>query len=248
MARMNDIRARIDAVVADPGTAERLKPYYSYLCKRPCFHDEYLPAFNRPNVTLLDTRGSGIDEIREHEIVVGGQPYPADVLIFATGFQPGENSALVKFSFPIAGRGGQLLTRKWRAGVATLHGVATSGFPNLFFHPTLNSQSTGSSNWTHMIYLTSAHIAHVVDRVRRRGHRVFEVTGEAEAAWVSDILAARVDSREFLEACTPGRANNEGRPGERLPQNANYGPGLLGLIDVLDHWHREGDLPGLATR
>jgi cyclohexanone monooxygenase len=99
-----------------------------------------------------------------------------------------------------------------------------------------------------MIYLTSAHIAHVVDQVRRRGHRVFEVTPEAETGWVDAVLAARVDNREFLEACTPGRVNNEGRPAGRPPQNTNYGPGLLGLIDVLDRWHRDGDLPGLATQ
>jgi len=247
-ARMNEIRARIDATVTDVDTAERLKPYYSYLCKRPCFHDEYLPAFNRPNVTLLDTEGRGMDEIREHEIVVRGRGFPVDVLIFATGFQPGENSALAKLNFPIAGHGGQSLTSKWRGGIATLHGVASSGFPNLFFHPTLNSQSTGSSNWTHMICLTAAHIAHVVDQVRRRGHRVFEVTPEAETGWVNIILASRVDNREFLEACTPGRVNNEGRPADRPPQNANYGPGLLGLIGALDRWHRDGDLPGMATR
>lgn len=247
-ARMNEIRTRIDATVTDPDTAERLKPYYSYLCKRPCFHDDYLSAFNRPNVTLLDTEGHGIEEVREREIVIGGRSFSIDVLIFATGFQLGENSALAKLNFPITGRDGQSLTSKWSGGIATLHGVAASGFPNLFFHPTLNSQSTGSSNWTHMIYLTSSHIAHVVDQVRQRGHRVFEVTPEAETDWVNTILAARVDNHEFLEACTPGRVNNEGRPAERPPQNANYGPGLLGLIEVLDRFHRNGDLPGMTTR
>ena len=247
-ARMREIRARIDATVTDPDTAERLKPYYSYLCKRPCFHDEYLPAFNRPNVTLLDTEGRGVDMVREREIVVRGRSYRVDALIFATGFQLGENSALVKLNFPVTGRGGQSLTGKWSGGISTLHGVVSSGFPNLFFHPTLNSQSTGSSNWTHMIYLTAGHIAHVVGQVRRRGHRVFEVTVEAETGWVDTILAAQVDNREFLEACTPGRANHEGRPAERPPQNANYGPGLHALIDVLDRWYRDGDLPGMATR
>jgi cyclohexanone monooxygenase len=246
-ARMNEIRARIAATVTDADTAERLKPYYSYLCKRPCFHDEYLPAFNRRNVTLLDTGGRGMDEVREREIVIGGRSFPVDVLIFATGFQLGENSALAKLNFPIAGCGGQSLTSKWSGGIATLHGVTSNGFPNLFFHPTLNSQSTGSSNWTHMIYLTSAHIAYVVDQVRQRGHRVFEVTPEAETGWVNAVVAARVDNREFLKACTPGRVNNEGRPAERPLQNANYGPGLPGLIDVLDRWHHDGDLPGMAT-
>jgi cyclohexanone monooxygenase len=246
--RMTEIRARIGATVTDQETAERLKPYYAYLCKRPCFHDEYLPTFNRPNVTLLDTGGGGVDEVLEREIVLGGRSHPVDVLIFATGFQLGENSALAKLSFPVTGRGGQSLAGKWRGGIATLHGVMSSGFPNLFFHPTLNSQSAGSSNWTHMIYVTAAHVAHVVDQVRRRGHRVFEVTPEAETGWVQAVLDTRADNREFLEACTPGRANNEGRPAERPAQNADYGPGLLGLIDLFGQWYRDGALDGLTTR
>src|SRR5581483_2557326 len=40
--KMEQIRARVDAIVDDPSTAESLKPYYRQFCKRPCFHDEYL--------------------------------------------------------------------------------------------------------------------------------------------------------------------------------------------------------------
>ena len=57
--KMEEIRARVDAIVEDPATAEALKPWYRQFCKRPCFHDEYLPTFNRPNVTLVDTDGQG---------------------------------------------------------------------------------------------------------------------------------------------------------------------------------------------
>jgi cyclohexanone monooxygenase len=247
LARMEDIRQRVATVVRDEETAERLKPYYAYLCKRPCFHDEYLPAFNQPNVTLLDTEGRGIDQIDEDGIVVAGTHRDVDVLIFATGFDLGENSALQKLRFPILGRDRISLVEKWRDGIATLHGLMSSGFPNLFFHPTLNSQSTGSSNWTHMIYVTAEHIAAVVDQVRRRGHHVFDVSVEAEREWGATVLAKRIDNRAFLEACTPGRANNEGRPDLRPPENSNYGPGLFGLVDLLAAWERDG-LPGLHTR
>src|SRR5262245_24125827 len=41
---MEQIRARVDAIIKDPKTAAALKPYYPYGCKRPTFHDEYLPA------------------------------------------------------------------------------------------------------------------------------------------------------------------------------------------------------------
>ena len=52
--KMESIRARVDAIVQDRSTAEALKPYYRYLCKRPASNDDYYPAFNQPNVELID--------------------------------------------------------------------------------------------------------------------------------------------------------------------------------------------------
>ena len=56
-------RARVDDIVNDPATADALKPWFSLFCKRPCFHDDYLAVFNRPNVTLVDTAGRGVERI-----------------------------------------------------------------------------------------------------------------------------------------------------------------------------------------
>jgi cation diffusion facilitator CzcD-associated flavoprotein CzcO len=53
--KMNEIRARAESIVNDAATAERLKPWYQYMCKRPTFSDTYLQVFNRPSVTLVDT-------------------------------------------------------------------------------------------------------------------------------------------------------------------------------------------------
>ena len=69
---MEEHRARIDQVVEDPISGAVLKPYYRYLCKRPCFHDEYLGAFNQPNVTLIDCP-AGFDRVSERGPVVAGQ-------------------------------------------------------------------------------------------------------------------------------------------------------------------------------
>ena len=45
---MEEHRRRVEDLVSDPGTAEILKPYYRYLCKRPCFHDEFLERVQQP--------------------------------------------------------------------------------------------------------------------------------------------------------------------------------------------------------
>ena len=72
----------------DPETAEALKPWYMFMCKRPCFHNEYLPSFNLPNVHLVDTHGEGITEISEQGPVFHGkETYELDLLIYATGFE-----------------------------------------------------------------------------------------------------------------------------------------------------------------
>ena len=126
---MEQIRARVDVLVDDPETAQSLKPYYPYGCKRPTFHDEYLSTFNLPSVTLVDTAPLGVKEINERGVVHDGTEYPLDVLIYATGFQWMTTST---FNM-ITGRQGQTLSEKWQTnGTKTFLGVHTHGFPNLF--------------------------------------------------------------------------------------------------------------------
>ena len=128
---MEEIRARVDAIVTDRDTAEGLKPWYGYYCKRPCFHDEYLQAFNCDNVTLVDTRGLGVERITENGVVVDGVEYELDCLIFATGFEVGTDYAQ-RTGFEVVGRDGLTLSKKWADGIQTFHGLHVRGFPNLF--------------------------------------------------------------------------------------------------------------------
>ena len=85
---MAKVRDRIDELVEDPATAEALKPWYSLHCKRPCFHDDYLLTFNRPNVALVDTQGRGVEAITATAVVAGGETHEVACLIFATGLKP----------------------------------------------------------------------------------------------------------------------------------------------------------------
>ncbi|MEQ9003750.1 MAG: NAD(P)/FAD-dependent oxidoreductase, partial [Pseudomonadales bacterium] len=87
--KMEEIRARVDAIVRDPDAAQKLKAWYGQLCKRPCFHDEYLQAFNIPGTCLVDTDGQGVEAITETGVVVAGREYPVDCIIYASGFEVG---------------------------------------------------------------------------------------------------------------------------------------------------------------
>ena len=240
--KMERVRARIDAVVKDKATAEALKPWYSQFCKRPCFHDQYLDTFNRPNVHLVDTQGQGVERITERGVVVAGREYELDCLIFGTGFEVGTDFTR-RLGFEVTGRGGQTLTEKWRDGASTFHGLFTRGFPNLFVMGT--QQSGQSANFQHMLDEQSHHIAYLMGEVRARGVRQMEPSAGAEADWVATIVKYAQGRRDFLAACTPGYYNNEGRPDARTERNSQFWRGPMQFIRLWDAWRREGSLQGL---
>jgi cyclohexanone monooxygenase len=240
--KMEEIRGRVDSIVGDPDTAESLKPYYRQFCKRPCFHDEYLDTFNRPNVTLVDTHGRGVDRITERGIVANGEEYELDCIIFATGFEVGTDYTR-RAGCELIGRGGQTLTEKWKDGVATLHGMHTRGFPNFFILS--NTQSGFTVNFPHMLDEQSQHMAYIVGHALQDGVKVIEASEEAEAAWVQRIIHLARNNASFLESCTPGYYNNEGRPGERAAQNGFFGGGPVAFIKLMKEWRSDGSLDGL---
>jgi cyclohexanone monooxygenase len=240
--KMEEIRARVDEIVADPATAESLKPYYRQFCKRPCFHDEYLQAFNRPNVTLVDTQGRGVERITETGVVANGREYEVDCLIFATGFEVGTDYTR-RAGYEIHGRGGVRLTDAWKDGIRTLHGMHSRGFPNCFIMS--NAQGGFTANYPHMLNEQSQHIAYIVKHARENGIETVEASAEAEEDWVRTIISLARLGRKFFEECTPGYYNNEGRPGERNGQNAPYGGGSEAFFKILRDWRAAGGLAGL---
>ena len=243
--KMEQIRARVDAIVEDPKTADALKPWYRQFCKRPCFHDEYLQTYNRPNVTLVDTEGRGVDEITERGLVVRGVEYEVDCIIYATGFEVG-TAFTRRAGTELIGRGGQTLTEKWADGVSTLHGMHTRGFPNCFIIS--NTQSGFTVNFPHMLDEQAKHVAYIVKHALDNGIKTIEATHEAEDEWVQTIIQLSQFNQSFLESCTPGYYNNEGKPSDRSRQNGNYGAGANAFIKVIEDWRAEGQLSGLELK
>ncbi|MGY4397920.1 cyclohexanone monooxygenase [Sphingomonas sp. UYAg733] len=240
--KMAQIRARIDDIVADPATAEALKPWFSLYCKRPCFHDDYLSMFNRDNVTLVDTAGRGVERITATGVVVAGIEYPLDCLIFATGFEVSTSYAK-RSGVEIHGVGGQSLTDKWAGGLSTLHGMHTRGFPNCFIIS--QAQSGMSPNFPHMLSEQTRHLAHIVEHCTANGIATIEPTAEAEGDWVEAIVRMGESRRKFTETCTPGYYNNEGRPSEAGARSVPFGAGPIAFVQLLEAWREQGDLAGM---
>ena len=246
MRKMNQVRARVDAIVRDPVTAEALKPWYRQFCKRPCFHDEYLATYNRPNVTLFDTAGVGVERITPTGVVVAGREYPVDCLVFATGFEVG-TSYNRRAGHDVTGRDGLRLADKWAEGPSTFHGLHSHGFPNVYFMGFV--QSVISANAPHVLAEQARHIAWMMTAARARGVTVLEATAETEAGWVGLVeRTARAGERFFAE-CTPGYYNNESKPDRKASFITNvYGGGPMAFFKLLADWREEGALAGLALR
>jgi cyclohexanone monooxygenase len=239
---MEQVRARVDAIVKDRAAAEALKPYYNQFCKRPCFHDEYLETFNRPNVTLVDTAGKGVERITEKGIVANGKEYEIDCLIYATGFEVG-TSYTRRSGYELYGRDGISLSEKWQDGVSTLHGLHSRGFPNCFI--VSNSQSGFTANFPHMLNEQSKHIAYIVKTCGERQVRTIEAAEDAEKDWVRTIESLAILRQKFFEECTPGYYNNEGKLSERAARNGPYGAGPIAFVKILEDWRADGGLKGL---
>ena len=243
--KMNGVRARVDDNVSDPDTADMLKPWYRQFCKRPTFNDEYLPTFNRPNVTLVDTSETGgVERITRNSIVTGGVEYEVDCIIMATGFEVG-TAYTRRAGYEIHGQNGQTLTDYFADGVKTLHGFSSHGFPNCFQMGL--SQNGLSVNLTSILDDQAQHIAYIINEVMARGARYSQPTEEAEAEWVATIRSLAVMNVEFFDACTPGYYNNEGKIKERGGglQGDTYAPGANAFNALLTEWRATGTLDGL---
>ena len=240
--KMEQIRARVDTLVEDPKTAEALKPYYRQFCKRPCFHDNYLQTFNRPNVTLVDTQGQGVTSMSANGVTANGQTYEVDCVIFATGFEVG-TAYTRRAGYDLQGRDGERLSDKWATGLKTLHGLHSRGFPNVFFMST--AQAGFTTNFPHAMDESAHHMRYIIERCLEEGVTAIEPSQVAEDAWVQEIIGLSRISESFQADCTPGYYNNEGQSNPTSTQNSAYGKGPIPFFQRMAAWREEGSMAGL---
>ncbi|MCH2171814.1 NAD(P)/FAD-dependent oxidoreductase [Myxococcota bacterium] len=210
---MMRIHRHIEEVVEDPLTAEALKPWYMFMCKRPCFDNDYLPAFNRPSVHLVDTKGKGITQITEEGPVFDDRVYSVDLLIYATGFEVQKTGIYNR----IADENGLDLNEKYSTGMRTLVGIHSHGYPNLFIMG--GYQISTLFNLTDVFQVQADHIASCIDYTRRHRHLTLDATAEAEEWWVREVISNRGKTSRNAD-CTPGYYNFEGEAQRR--QDGNY--------------------------
>ncbi|KAI1162565.1 hypothetical protein F5B18DRAFT_373484 [Nemania serpens] len=260
------VRQRIKDIVRDPATAEKLTPWYPAWCKRPTFSDTYLQAFNSPHVHLVDTDGKGVDSVTPSGLVANGTEYALDVLVLSTGYSsPASDGGdpAIRSGVKVVGRGGRDLSEKFATeGPSTLYGVASNGFPNLFWLGV--AQSVINPNHCYVLdtlarvsaYMVGEGHARVGDGSRTQARVAVEVDAAAEQAWGLRILqgAARFAT---ISVCTPSYVSAERGPGnpaaglsqEALIKAAKRSPwsgGMAAFLELWTKWRDDDKLEGVT--
>jgi len=240
----HQIRERVARLVKDPETAEGLKHWYGQWCKRPAFHDEYLVAFNRPNVKLVDTAGRGIERVTEKAVIANGTEYAVDCLIFATGFEVA-TAYTRRSECEVYGRDGKSLSEHWADGMSTYHGFLTHDFPNCI-HMGL-TQTGVAFNYTFTANGQAEHATYLISEAIKRGAKSIEAQPKAEADY-QNLVRAPGPMRKYQETCTPGYYNVEGKnTGESFIDN-HYPEGAVMFFKMLAKWREQGELVGVILK
>jgi cation diffusion facilitator CzcD-associated flavoprotein CzcO len=244
---MEKLRRRVDSIIEDPETAAKLKAYYGKNCKRVCFHDDYLPAFNKPNVHLVDSEGKGIERVTETGVVVDGVEYPIDCLIFASGFEV-QTDLDSRVGFDPIGRDGVSLSESWSHGAHTLHGVLSGGFPNMMVISLV--QAGFGTNFVHFLGRSARHVAELIGACEAQGIATIEATPESEEGWLMVLYGAIGGGADYVATCTPGYFNSElAAPDEKAAKGLVFAGSLLDYHAHLDEFRAAGDFPGaLVTK
>lgn len=246
--KMEEIRARVDQVVTDPDTAEALKAWYPQLCKRPCFHDEYLEAFNRPTVRLVDTGGRGVERITERGVVANGEEFEVDCIVFASGFEVGTDHAR-RAGFDVTGPEGRRLSEAWDEGMVSLHGMHVHGFPNLYVVGAAQAANL-ISNYPHNLAEAAKTVAAILTHAEAEGIVEVEATAEAQDAWMELVLQRQGLIGGGAADCTPGYYNNEGHDAGLRGRRgaASYPDGPVAFFRYIAEWRTDGRFDGLDLR
>jgi cyclohexanone monooxygenase len=242
------LRQRCDEIVKDPATAEALKPYYRFLCKRPCSNDNYYPTFNRPNVKLIDVAETqGVERLTEKGFVANGVEYEIDCLILASGYEVTNDLDRRWGISKIAGRDGLSIYDYWREGFQTFQGMTAHNFPNMFFTGFTQAGANASNSKTFIDQ--GFHIGYIASEALKRGAVTVEPTAEAQEAYIKHLRSIAVDNSAFVNECTPSYFNNEGdQTKKRFIFGEPWGQGYYAFEAMLKEWRDAGTLEGLELK
>ncbi|MEQ8234163.1 MAG: NAD(P)/FAD-dependent oxidoreductase [Gammaproteobacteria bacterium] len=227
------VREKIRERVDDAETAELLAPKdYPIMAKRLCADTGYYETYNRDNVTLVSIKDSPIERLTANGVVVRGEEYAVDSIIFATGFDA-VTGAISRID--VRGRDGERLNDHWEGAPRAYLGLMSTGFPNLFF---LDGPCANGALVSPM--LLSEYQVEWVDRcIAHLGtgdDACIEPTRAAEDAWMQHMHDVSEGSLLYLANSWYMGANIPGKPRALL----SYLGGLVTYREQCEAGEAEG--------
>ena len=175
------IRDRIAETVGNPDKVRKLCPEYPLGSRRMCSEISFYKTMAQDNVALVDVREDPVVGVTADAIVTQHGRYPADIIVFATGFDACVGA--IK-AIDIRGRGRVSLRDEWDRGLRAYLGLAVSAFPNLFTVTGPGSPSV-LSNVVVSIEQHCEWISDCLADLRTRGAATIEADPDAEQAWMA---------------------------------------------------------------
>ncbi|KAE8355484.1 hypothetical protein BDV28DRAFT_162908 [Aspergillus coremiiformis] len=184
------------------------QPFHPIAAKRASLEQDYFEQFNRPNVDIVNLRDVHITEVRPTGIATSdGLFYSVDAIAIATGFDAVTGSIT---NMGLRNTDGKSLAEEWKDGVHTYLGMASHGYPNMFWVYGTHGPA-GLSNGPTSIEIQGRWIVEMIQKIDRSGLSYVEPTTEAEQTWkellhrITDMtLIPTVDSW-YMGANIPGK-------------------------------------------
>ena len=182
--------------VTDADVREKLTPRYRLGCKRPSFSNQYIPTFNRDNVTL---ETSAIEAITPTGLrTADGVDHPVDVLVLATGYKVFDKGNIPPF--PVHGLDGVELGEWWDENrFQAYEGVSVPGFPNWF--AITGPYGFNGQSYFGLIETQMRHIVRCLSRARDERATRVEITPAANRRYFESVLARRENQVFFRGTC-----------------------------------------------
>jgi len=215
-------RSQLSKVVKDQETAKGLMPQnYPIGCKRPVIDTQYFETFNRDNVTLVDLRKGGIEQITTSGIKTEQGQFEFDVLVYATGFDAMTGALL---GMNIQGKDGIKLSNTWDAGPRSYLGLQIHGYPNLFTITGPGSPSVLSN----MMVSIEQHVDWIFDCIRYmkdNNYNLIEASEKAETDWIAHVNEVAEGTMFTVSSCHSWYlgANIPGKPRIFMPYVGGVG-------------------------
>jgi cation diffusion facilitator CzcD-associated flavoprotein CzcO len=242
---MERLRRRVESIVEDPETAEALKPYYRFMCKRPLSNNDYYDCFNQPNVKLIDVSGTkGLEAMTETGFIADGVEYEIDCMIFASGFEV-TSDLRRRWGFDkLEGRNGISIFDYWANGPLTLHGSMAHNFPNMFYTGYVQGGLNGTT--TEQFSTQGHHAAWIISEALKRGVGSVEPSQEGQDAYLKRFWEVALDLSTVLTECPPSYFTNEGDQEPKWFLFRGWGLGWDDFQNMLQQWRDKGDMEGMT--